>query len=100
VLREHVENPLSTGIDDLTRCKTLKFVDLRVPAGTTEVWLTGSHVKGTHHAGSDRDVLAFHSDAPADPKKLFCSNQVEEIEPGLKIELVIAHPNHNNDPSQ
>ena len=92
------EDPLSVGINDLIRVQILGFVGSVVPAGATEFWLTGSRAVGTHCRDSDRDVVAFHPDAPQDSKKLFCSNQVKEIEPGFLVELVIAHPDHKDDP--
>lgn len=85
-------------IDEPTKAQILGFVDSVVPSGTTEVWLTGSRAVGTHRLDSDWDVAAFHPDAPREPKRLFCSNQTKEIEPGFLIELVIAHPELKNDP--
>lgn len=85
-------------MSDLVKAQILEFVDLEVPPGTTEVWLTGSRAVGAHHPDGDWDVVAFHPDAPSDSKKLFCPNRVEEIEPRFPIELVIAHPDHKNEP--
>jgi hypothetical protein len=76
----------------------LSFVDLFVPPGTTEVWLTGSRAYGEPRADSDWDVVAFHPAAPSNPEGLFKSNQLGEHPHGGQIELVIAHPSHWNDP--
>jgi hypothetical protein len=78
----------------------LSFVDQIVPAGSTAVWLTGSRVKGTAQSDSDWDVVAFHPAAPRRPEDLFQSNQIGPHPLGGEIELVIAHPDHWNDPRQ
>ncbi len=74
------------------------FVDSVVPGPSREVRLTESRAKGTARPSSDWDVVAFTPDMSSDPRKLFSSNAVAEIAPGLKIELVIAHPKHKIDP--
>jgi predicted nucleotidyltransferase len=76
----------------------LRFVDKRVPRGCTGVWLTGSRAKGSARPDSDWDVVAFHPDASPDPKDVFYrGTQIEMLSCG-KIELVIVHPDHWNDP--
>src|SRR5690242_17399282 len=84
-------------------CETVKkqildFVDSVVPGPSKEVWLAGSRAEGTAHADSDWDVVAFTPDMSSEPRKLFCSNQIKKIAPGVLVELVIAHPDHKNDP--
>jgi hypothetical protein len=82
-----------------TRTKQiLDFVDSVVPGPSREVWLVGSRAQGTARADSDWDVVAFTPYMSSEPCKLFCSNQVKEIAPGVLVELVIAHPDHKNDP--
>ena len=85
-------------IDEDIRKKILKFVDETVPGPSEEVWLVGSRAKGTAKPESDWDVAVFSPYMSSDPEALFTSNQVKEIEPGLKVELVIAHEIHRNDP--
>ena len=83
---------------EMRKRQILDFVDSVVPGPSMEVWLTGSRAEGTARANSDWDVVAFTPDMSSEPCKLFCSNQVKEIAPGVLVELVIAHPDHKNDP--
>jgi predicted nucleotidyltransferase len=76
----------------------LDFVDQIVPPGCTEVWITGSRVRGDARLDSDWDVVAFHPAAPSRPEDLFASNQLGPHPHGGEIELVIAHPTHWDDP--
>jgi hypothetical protein len=78
----------------------LRFVDQVVPAGSTEVWLTGSRAYGQPRIDSDWDVVAFHPAAPRKPRNLFQSNQLGDHPHGGVIELVIAHPSYWDDPRQ
>jgi nucleotidyltransferase-like protein len=78
----------------------LSFVDQFVPSGCTAVWLTGSRAKGLARPDSDWDVVAFHPAALRQPEDLFQSNQLGPHPLGGQIELVIAHPDHWNDPRQ
>jgi predicted nucleotidyltransferase len=89
-------NPLR--ISNNTKEKLLAFVDRFVPRAT-EVWLTGSRIRGNARPDSDWDIVAFTDRAPSEPEKLFESNQLSDftVEGGI-IELVIAHPDHRNDP--
>lgn len=80
------------------KSQILAFVDSVVPGPRQEVWLVGSRAQGTAREDSDWDVIAFTPDMSPDPRKLFCSDQTKEIEPGVVVELVIAHPDHKRDP--
>ncbi len=86
-------------VPEWIRNEILAFVDYVVPGGPGEVWLTGSRAKGEARPDSDWDVVAFTEDARSAPEDLFKSNQTsrKKIDGGC-IELVIAHPNHWNDP--
>jgi hypothetical protein len=88
----------ATMIDVKITSLILSFVDTIVPGPCNDVWLVGSRAEGTARPDSDWDVVAFTPDMSPDPRKLFCSNQVSEIASGIKVELVIAHPCHKNDP--
>jgi predicted nucleotidyltransferase len=85
-------------ISNDTKEALLAFVDKFVPFAT-EVWLTGSRVRGNARPDSDWDVVAFTDKAPSEPEKLFLFNQLSDftVEGGI-IELVIVHPGHRNDP--
>ena len=85
-------------ISESTKEELLAFVD-GVAAFATEVWLTGSRVRGDARPDSDWDVVAFTDRAPREPEKLFESNSHSgfTVEGGI-IELVIAHPDQRNDP--
>jgi hypothetical protein len=85
-------------MNETRKMQILNFVDSVVPGPSKEVWLAGSRAEGTARAGSDWDVVAFTPDMSSEPCKLFSSNQVKEIAPGVLVELVIAHPDHKNDP--
>jgi predicted nucleotidyltransferase len=78
----------------------LSFVDQFVPPGSTGVWLTGSRAKGSARPDSDWDVVAFHPAVSKRPEDLFKANQIGPHPLGGEIELVIAHPEHWNDPRQ
>ena len=80
------------------RATILEFVDSVVP-DDSEVWLTGSRVRGDARPDSDWDVVAFTRFALKDPSDLFVeSNQVSGFMlDGGPIELVIAHPSHWDD---
>ena len=83
------------------RATILEFVDSVVPGGS-EVWLTGSRIRGDAGPNSDWDVVAFTEFASKDPRDLFITqNQVSDfLIDGGPIELVIAHPIHWNDGRQ
>jgi hypothetical protein len=49
---------------------------------------------------SDWDVVAFHPAVSKRPEDLFKANQIGPHPLGGEIELVIAHPEHWNDPRQ
>jgi predicted nucleotidyltransferase len=77
----------------------LAFVDDVVPE-SGEVWLTGSRLRGDFRPDSDWDIIAFSKYASSEPADLFKSNQTSQHKiQGGNIELVIAHPDHWNDPS-
>jgi predicted nucleotidyltransferase len=76
----------------------LALVDTVVPDGES-VWLTGSRVRGNAKSDSDWDVVAFSKSVSRAPSELFKSNHTSQHAIlGGKIELVIAHPDHWNDP--
>ena len=78
----------------------LSFVDSVVPEGGESVWLIGSRVRGDFQPDSDWDVVAFSKYAPKLSADLFKSNYLSRHTiQGGKIELVIAHPDHWNDPT-
>ncbi len=84
---------------ETVRTEILDFVDKFVPDGGISVWLTGSRVRGDALPDSDWDVLVYSPYAPSAPDKLFESNQTSpHTIDGGHVELVIAHPNHRNDP--
>jgi hypothetical protein len=85
-------------VSEERKSQILAFVDSVVPGPSQDVWLVGSRAQGTARENSDWDVIAFTPDMSPDPHKLFSSNQTREIAPGFVIELVIAHPDHKNDP--
>ena len=87
-------------LDENTKKVILDFVDTNVPRGGEYVWLAGSRVRGDARPNSDWDVIAFFRDYPIDSVPLFASNQKSTflVEGGI-IELVLAHPQHWNDPS-
>lgn len=64
----------------------------------TGVWLCGSRARGTARPDSDWDVVAFHPAHSKRPEDLFKANQLGPHSLGGEIELVIAHPDHWNDP--
>ena len=85
-------------ISETVRTEILNFVDLVVPESVS-VWLTGSRVRGDARPDSDWDVLVYSPDAPSAPEKLFKANQISpNTIDGGHIQLVIAHPNHRDDP--
>ena len=85
-------------ISETVRTEILNFVDLVVPESVS-VWLTGSRVRGDARPDSDWDVLVYSSDAPSAPGELFKHNQTSpHTIDGGHVELVIAHPNHRDDP--
>lgn len=83
------------------RTTILEFVDSVVP-DESEVWLTGSRVRGDARPDSDWDVVAFTGSASTDPRDLFIKqNQVSDfLIDGGPIQLVIAHPIHWEDGRQ
>ena len=86
-------------IPETVRTAILNFVDNIVPGGGDSVWLTDSRVRGDARPDSDWDVLVYSSDAPSAPEKLFEANQTSpNTIDGGHIQLVIAHPNHRDDP--
>ncbi len=86
-------------IPETVRTEILDFVDSIVFGGGDSVWLTGSRVRGDARPDSDWDVLVYFQDAPSAPGDLFKSNQTSRHTiNGGHIELVIAHPNHRDDP--
>jgi Nucleotidyltransferase domain len=85
-------------ISAAAKAEILRFVDQIVPPGTTAVWLCGSRAKGTARAKSDWDVVAFHPSYSNRPEDLFKANQLGPHSQGGEIELVIAHPDHWDDP--
>ena len=85
-------------ISETVRTEILNFVDLVVPESVS-VWLTGSRVRGDARPDSDWDVWVYSSDAPSAPGELFKHNQTSpHTIDGGHVELVIAHPNHRDDP--
>lgn len=63
------------------------------------MWLGGSRARGTPRPDSDWDVVAFSKHHPTSPADLFKSNQTSDFTlEGGPIELVMAHPDHWNDP--
>lgn len=80
------------GLNERIHQRILAFVDETVPGPCACVWLAGSRAKGTATPTSDWDVIAFSEYAPEDRTRLFESNQTRELEPGLTVELVLAHP--------
>ena len=87
------------GIPETVRTEILDFVDSVVPDGGNSVWLTGSRVRGDARPDSDWDVLVYSPDAPSAPEELFKYNQTSpHTIDGGHVELVIAHPNHRDDP--
>ena len=85
-------------IPESVRATIIEFVDSVVP-DDSEVWLTGSRVRGDARPDSDWDVVAFTRFASTDPRDLFITqNQVSGFMlDGGPIELVIAHPVHWDD---
>lgn len=90
---------MSVKVSQQIKDQILEFVDSTVPGDNNEVWLTGSRVRGDAGPISDWDVVVFTPDMNRKPEALFFSNQINKftIDDG-KIELVIAHPDHWNDP--
>ena len=76
----------------------LEFVNLSVPRGAESVWLAGSRSRGTHRPDSDWDVIAFHPHASSKREKFAHSNSHGTMPDGTMIELIIAHPDHWDDP--
>ena len=59
----------------------------------------GSRAKGCARPNSDWDVVAFHTDAPRNSRDaIYRATQIKEHSPIGKIELVILHPAHWDDP--
>ena len=86
-------------ISETVRTAILDFVDSVVPEGGDSVWLTGSRVRGDARPDSDWDVLVYSPHAPSTPDDLFKYNQKSRHTiDGGHVELVIAHPNHRDDP--
>lgn len=84
-------------IDDRAKALILDFVDRHYGGMITEVWLTGSRATGTARPESGWDVIAFSPHAPFRREDLFQHACIEEIAPGMVIELVVAHPDHWDD---
>ncbi len=85
-------------VPETVRTEILAFVDSVIGADN-EVWLTGSRVRGDARPESDWDVVVFFPDAPSAPENLFRHNQISQHTiDGGHVELVIAHPNHRDDP--
>jgi hypothetical protein len=73
----------------------LDFVDSNMlPEFCLAVWLVGSRAKGMARHDSDWDVVAVCEQVTA---RIAEANYTGYAAPGMKVELVFAHPDHLND---